>query len=387
MKKIAKYQIEPNFGALVIDRTEVTNVIPFYGDYSYALDYWLDQTMTYTKLYEHIIVKDFNTIPANLLSALTLQYLHGATITFENPKKDFSRTYKAPKPAYFYRYFWEELDLTAPVPRTLAEFKFMYNGKQTTYLDAISTLNSTRYLPNEIWNALDDYSQKLIASCRELNRGDYSLAETWFKNIIKDTEKTSIKVYSPNPKSKIEADAELKFEKQCKVAQLKEGLRELTDEELEFLHKYAPAYGIEIPKFRWRINTRKCGKYGSTVEPEVVSSSTIYDSRQVYDRDAKRRPNLPKEMRNGLRVREADNAKFLRDAYTQLLWVIKHLGDEGLVPGYKRCPECHEIYREHEGCECGACPGIEIISADNLFYSNAESYEDWDSTEDYINNL
>jgi hypothetical protein len=57
------------------------------------------------------------------------------------------------------------------------------------------------------------------------------------------------------------------------------------------------------------------------------------------------------------------------------------------MPGWRRCPECHELYREHEGCECGACPPIHLISADNLFYSNAEAYEDKDGTDSYYQEL
>ena len=61
---------------------------------------------------------------------------------------------------------------------------------------------------------------------------------------------------------------------------------------------------------------------------------------------------------------------------------MKHLKDEGLVPGYKRCPVCHKIYRENEGCEGHVAP-LEQIQADNLFYGIMNEYSDFEAPEDY----
>lgn len=345
--------------------------------------------------HQEVIVKNFRRIPSELLFLLGNQYVRGAKITFDLPKVGFQKSYVNAKPYRQLAYSWVTLDVTK-LPQSVAKYKYTYTSQRTgnqistTCLEQLQRLKSLNSLPNHLWQALDSYSAERLERFRrycENGKFYYEHAFDWYKELTKDTLKLDLEIYCDNPKVYIESKAESRFENQCKANTLKEGLRTLTPEELEFLHKFAPAYGIEIPKFRWRTNTHDYGKHGYTAEPEVVSASTLYDSRQNYDRDAKKRPNLPKDVRYGLRVKESDNDKLLRDAYTQLLWVIKHLKDDGLVPGYKRCPVCHEIYREHEGCECGACPGIELIPADNLFYSNAESYEDWDSTGAFIDDV
>ena len=344
----------------------------------YGLDEILAQLLPYTKIFEKITVKNFYKLPDSLLTRLTNQYLHGAMIEFDVPNRKFKKCYKLDKAKGFRSYKWVPLDLSAPIPKSLAEFKFKYNGEDVTYLDVVKTLTSNRYLPNEVWTALDVYSQAQIAKCREYNRGDYGLAEQWYKDLMKDCVNNGLQMYSPNKKTYYEAMAELAFDKECSTYQLQQGLRPLNEEELAYLRKYAPAYGIEIPKFQWKINSRKTD-HGYTEEPEVAycgMSASDYN-RVTFD---PRNNNLPKFVRQGLRVKECDNDKLLRDAYFQLKWIMSNLKDDGLMPGYSRCPKCHEIYREHNGCECGYCGPIEYIPADNLLYGISSTYEDYDST-------
>lgn len=373
MKNIVRFQIVKPQGKVTLDA--------FNPDFKFMeFEDILNVYLPYTRLFEHITIKNYTVIPEAMLNRLTNQYLHGAEIEFCTPSKKFDRTYKLTQSRPFYSYKWQPLDLTKPVPKSLAEFEFIYNGTKTTYLNAIKTLTSTRFLPNEIWNALDEYSKQQIDKCREFNRGDYSSAELWFKELMKDCMSNQIKMFSPNKKTYFEALAEITFDKQCQEAQLQKGLRPLNIVELNFLHKYAPAYGVEIPMFRWKVNTRKTS-HGYTQEPEICPAMSTYDwSRVIFD--SRNDNNLPSFVRQGLNVRECESDKLLRDAYFQLKWIMKHLKDSGLMPNYKRCPHCHKIYRESEGCECGACTPIEFINADNMFYSNSSTYEDYDSTHD-----
>ena len=39
------------------------------------------------------------------------------------------------------------------------------------------------------------------------------------------------------------------------------------------------------------------------------------------------------------------------------------------------------------GCECGACPPIEFVDANNLFNGDASDYEDYESTRNYYTEL
>lgn len=338
------------------------------------------QLIPYNRLFNEIILRNFITISEDLLNRLTMQYLHGCKITFETPKRNFKKTYllKHPKED-FYSYTWKPLVLSEAIPKSLAEFKFTFGDKEITYLQAVQNkyITSAHYMPNEIWEALDDYSKQRIEKCKEYNRGNYADAEQWYKDLMHECIAHKMKMFSPNKKTYYEVTAEIEFEK-CKEV-LPEGLRPLNQEELCFLHKYAPAYGVEIPKFMWRYNTRKTD-HGYTEEPERVyggMSNTDW-TRVIYD--SRNDNNLPKNIRGNLRVQSMDNNKLIRDAYTQLVWLMKHMKDEALMPGYKRCPVCHEIYRESQGCECGACPGYDFIPADNLFYGDSSSYEDYDST-------
>lgn len=379
MKNIVKFQIVKPQGNVTLD---CYNPNFKYLEFREILDYYLP----YTRIFQHITIKNFNSISEELLNRLTNQYLHGAEIEINTPSRNFDRVYQVRRTKPFYSYKWTPLDLTAPIPKSLAEFEFTYNGHQTTYLDAIKTLTSTRYLPNEIWTALDIYSRQQIDKCREYNRGEYSLAEEWFKELMKDCMNNGMKMFSPNKKTYFEVMAEIEFDKQCKEFQLKQGLRPLTQSELLFLQKYAPAYGVEIPTFKWKINSRKTD-HGYTQEPEYCTSgmSTLDWSRVIFDR--RNDNNLPKFVREGLHIRECENDKMLRDAYFQLKWIMKHMKDEALMPGYKRCPVCHKIYRENEGCECGHCKPLTFVDADNLFYGNSSTFEDYNTTRDAYNEL
>jgi hypothetical protein len=378
MKNIVKFKQTNPQGAIVIDgyNPEFANL---------SQPEFLNLVLPYTKLYEKVVIKNFYTLSQELLNRLTVQYLHGATVIIDTPKRNFRKEYTLRHPKAFYTYYFEPLDLSKPIPKSLANFKFNYTKDLViTYLQAVQNkyITSAHYMPESIWKALDDYSKAQIEKCKQFNLGDYDCAEQWYKDLMHDCIAHGLKMFSPNKKTYYEVTAEIDFEK-CKEV-LPAGLRPLNQEELSFLHKYAPAYGVEIPKFMWRYNTRKTD-HGYTEEPERVyggMSNTDW-SKVIYDyRNAQRNPEtiLPKNVRGGLRVQSMDNDKLIREAYTQLVWLMKHMKDEALMPGYKRCPVCHEIYKESQGCECGACPGYDFIPADNLFYGDSSSYEDYDST-------
>lgn len=376
MKNIVKFKIIKPSGEMVVDAR--SNIF-----YAMSTENAYANMLPYTKLFERIVIRNYTSIPMELLNRLTTQYLHGAEIIVETPTRHFLQSYKVFKPKPFYMYQWTPLDLSAPVPKSLAEFKFKYNDTETTYLDAIKSLKSTRFLPNEIWNALDIYSRQQIDKCRELNRGNYNDAEQWFKDLMKDCYNYNIKVFSPNKKTYFEAMAEISFEKSFEYLDKDE--KALSDNELAFLIKFAPAYGVEVPEFMWRINSRKTD-HGYTEEPERVYCGMSNDdwNKVIYD---PRNENLPSAIRQNLTVRSHTNDKLLLEAYKQLKWLIDNLADEALMPNWKRCPECHQLYREVDGCECGACPPIEFIDANNLFYGDASGYEDYESTHNYYETL
>ena len=376
MKNIVKFKIVEPVGECVVDAK--SNIF-----YAMSTTDAYANLLPYTKLFERIVIRNYTSIPMELLQRVTTQYLHGAQIVVETPTKKFCKEYKVFKAKPFYAYRWSPLDLSAPIPKSLAEFKFEYNGKPTTYLDAIKTLKNTRYLPNEIWTALDEYSRKQIDKCRELNRGDYNDAEQWYKDLMKDCFNYNIKVFSPNKKTYFEAMAEVSFEKS--FIQLNKGERALDNNELAFLIKFAPAYGVEVPEFSWRINSRKT-EHGYTEEPERVYCGMSNDdwNKVIYD---PRNDNLPNAIRQNLTIRSHANDKLLRDAYFQLKWLMKHLKDDALMPNWKRCPECHQLYKEVDGCECGACLPIEFVDANNLFNGDASDYEDYESTRNYYTEL
>lgn len=347
----------------------------------FGLDEFLRNYLPYTTIYKIVEIRNFYTVPAVLLERLTNQYLHGTEISFETVKLGFKQSYICPKPRKFCRYDWVPFTLTQPIPKSLAEYRFTYNGKETTYLDAVKSLSSTYYIPHDIWNALDEYSRERITACRKYNEGFYPYAEDWFKQLWKDAHACGVQVMSPNKKTYFEALAELDFESLMQDQYtLKAGLRPLNEEELIYLHKYAPAYGVEIPQLVTRINTHKT-KHGYTQEPEVILaplSEGDYNRALRDDRAKEKGLQLPWHVRRGLLPQVRENDKLLRDAYFTLRWIMKHaseLPNNGLIDGYARCPHCHKIYHETEGCECGAVLPIEFVNTPNLFYSDAASYE------------
>lgn len=379
MKNIVRFEIVKPQGRVTLDAFNPDFKVLEWSDI-------LNIYLPYTRLFERITIKNFTYISEDLISRLTNQFLHGTEIEIVTPSKNFSKTYKlGHKAPDFYSYKWVPLDLSAPVPKSLAEWVFEYNGKQTTYLKAIQSLTTTRYLPNEIWNTLDDYSKSRIKTCREYNQGEYAYAEAWYKELMHDCIAHSMKMFSPNKKTYFEVISEITFDKACQEAQLQKGLRPLDIFELAFLRKYAPMYGVEIPMFRWKINSRKTD-HGYTQEPEVCPAMSTYDwTKVIYD--TRNDNNLPSFVRQGLSVRECENDKLLRQAYFQLQWIMKNLKDDGLMPGYKRCPKCHKIHREVDGCECGYCKPIEFFNADNMFYGDSSTFEDYENTREAYDDL
>lgn len=374
-KRIVKFKtIEPN-GSITIDGFN-----PDFRDIEWKEV--LDTCLPFTSLYKHISIKNFTSISQDLITRLLNQYLHGAEIEFNTPYKKFQfKSLALSKPSVYYVYRFETLDFTQPIPKSLAEFEFKVNDKVTTYKDYIKKLTNIRYIPNELWNAIDDYNRSKIEQCREFNKGDYSQAEQWLKDLMKETIKHNIKMFSPNKKTYYEAIAEVEFDKACDEYRLKQGLRGLNQQELIFLHKYAPAYGVDIPTFKWKVNSRKTD-HGYTQEPEMVyCAMSTYDWNKIIF-DPRNKDNLPAFVRQGLNVRECENDKLLREAYFTLKWLMKHLKDQALMPGWKRCPHCHKLYRESEGCECGFEKPVEFVQADNMFYGISSTYEDYDSTHD-----
>lgn len=430
MKKIAVFETIAPTGHIVIDmHNPIFNVEGLTLDDTTALlEQVYAELLPTGRIFERITLKNFDHLESELLKRLTMPYIFGSEIVIDTPKKHFNMTYHNDHPRKYYRYTFKDLDLSAPIPKSLANFKFEFNGTPTTYLQAISHLTSTRYLPNEIWKALDQYSQQRINEMKAHNMGGYDIAEQWYKQLIKDTQKTPIKVYSPNKKSYFEAMAELNFTKDCQQYRLQDNEQPLTQEQLDYLHKYAPIYGLEIPTLKYRYATRKT-EHGWTCEPEIchcgmstndynqttfdgrnrnkyntmpnIKSNVEYDARNNnykinskittheynHEIDNPQRQPMPHNIRDGLRIREIDNDKMLLDTYNNLKWIIENMGDDALMPNWKRCPHCGKLYNIHDGCECGAIPPIEFINADNLFYSNASTYEDYESTRETYNEM
>ena len=376
MKQIIKLIKKIPTGEMVIDRNDT--------DFMYLTDAEIyGNRLPYTSLYTRIILRNYNSIPAELITRLTNQYLHGAEIVFENTYKGFNKSYKLSNPKDIISYQWTPFSLSNPIPKSLATFRLKYNNKDMSYLDAVKTLNNTRYIPNEIWNAIDKYSQAQIDKCKKYNKGNYALAEEWYKQLMRDCIHNNIKMYSPNKKTYYEAIAEDNFN--YAVESLKHGFTPLTPDEEVFLRRYAPAYGVEIPKFTYRINSRLT-PHGYTAEPECIRGMTDSDWDVVIF-DPRKENNLPKNIRKDMVAKSYDNPKLLREAYEHLMYIINNLQDAGLMPGWARCPECGEIYRESEGCECGACQPITYVQANNLFYGTASEYEDYEYTKDIYGDM
>ena len=239
-----------------------------------------------------------------------------------------------------------------------------------------------RYIPNACWQEIDKYSKERIEACKEYNETDYEIAKIWYRELIKCP---AFKTYASNSKALLEADAEVDFEKSREL--LEKGLRPLNEEELRYLEKYAAAYGVQIRTLDYRYDYRKT-PYGYTQEPRRIYTAiseneyerTVFDAR---NNKKNRVDRVPYRILQAYRVKSERNEKLLREAYFELMWIKKHLKDEGLVTGYKRCPICHEIYHENAGCE-GHVPPIEQIQTDNLFYGIMNEATDFERPEDNI---
>lgn len=324
---------------------------------------YAQQCINNTVVYKTITIKNCNTVGSTLTSLLTPHYVAGTTIVINGI------TFNNPYPKTQYKYNWINFDKYR-IPKSLANC----NVGAKTFLDALQESKSN-YLSKELWKALTDYNQQRIAQCRAYN-ADYIQAEQWYKELMGCG---AFKFYSPNAKTRYEFDAEQEFANSFEL--LEQGLRPLDESEKAFLCTYAPAYGIELQTFDWRINTRKT-KHGYTQEPErVYRALSQSDAERAYadPRNKDKGVYIPKFCRDGLKIKSAENEKLLRDAYLSLMWMLRQKDDSLLMPGYRRCPICHKIYRETDGCDGHVAP-IEFINADNLLYGISSTYEDYDST-------
>ena len=365
----------------------------------------LDKFIPYTRLFEQIIVKNFYSLDVELINRLTNQYLHGAKIRIEIPKhyakkkicvrnrvepvekyivaEPFTKTYQVQLPRKFYSYKWVPLDFKH-LPKSLANYTYSMGNRKTTVLDELNKLTSM-YLPTHLWEAIDKYSQERIDKAKLYNQGNYTLAEEWYKELMKDSINHKFFFKSPCQKTYFEAIAEIEFDKTR--VQLENGEQPLTNQELNFLHTYAHCYGVDIPQFQFRYNTRNTD-HGYTEEIERVYEKGLGETelnRLLYD---PKNPNqLPSFARKNLAIKSYDNDKLLRDAYNHLKWLIDNLGDSAFDIRYHRCPVCNDIYHEEKGCFCGHCPPIKEIPADKLFYGHSSAYEDMDATKDAYTDL
>lgn len=380
MKKIVK-----------ITKTELinTHIVDCAKEYRYIQEAFIDEDVeTLNKIldqyiagsikpngnYKTIILKNCYNLGPETTKKLTPHYLAGSVIDINGTL--FRKAY----PKANYKYEWVPFDRTQ-IPRSLAEYTV--NGKP--FLEHIKEAPSY-YLPNKLWQALDLYSRERIQRCTELNKQhlDYEDAEQWYKEIYK-THCTKF-FNSPNAKTYPEAYAEEQFEKAVQDLQLKPGLRPLNEEEVRFLVEFAPAYGIDIRTFDWRYDYRKTDN-GYTQEPvrvyTAVSESefdrTIFDGRNSNKTGEK----TPYKILKNYRVRSERNEKLLREAYFHLKFIMKLKDDSFLAPGYKRCPICHKIYKESQGCE-GHVPAYEHIQTDNLFYGIMNEFSDFETPEEFF---
>jgi hypothetical protein len=318
--------------------------------------------------YKLIRVTNCKTLSADVTSALTPHYLAGTVIEVNGVP------FVNPHPKYRYQYSWVDFNRTR-IPKSLAEFKV----GNSTFLEELSKVTGN-FLPNNLWCALDDYSQQRIAKCKAYNVFNFENAELWYKELMGCP---SFKFFSPNAKTRYEFEAEKSFAES--LVKLNPGERALTEEEKQFLRKYAPAYGIEIPQFMWRYDYHKT-KHGYTREPvRVTGGASVTELAKCYvdPRNKGKQEQLPSSVRSDYMVKSYDNEKLIRDAYFQLIYIMKLKDDSFLMPGYKRCPICHEIYRESEGCE-GHVEPITFVQADNLFYGDCAEYHDVEFEQDYL---
>lgn len=370
MKKIINIKKANYNTELTIDYRSAYNTAEFTET---PLNVIIDNYINPTESYKTIELVHCKSLAGSTLIKLTPHYLAGTSIIING------KEFKTQAPRQRYNYEWIPFDKTK-IPKSLAEYKVRQNNEVKTFLE-IMQKTTNNYIPNECWKAIDEYSKERIEKCKTYNTTNYELAEDWYKQLIKCKD---FKTFCNNTKVWIEAQAEEAFEKSKEL--LQKGLRPLNDEEIRFLQTYAPAYGVEIQTFDWRYDYRKT-KYGYTQEPVRIYTAipeneyerTIYDGRNAKKNTGEK---VPFNILKNYRVRSERNEKLLRDAYFQLRWIMKHLKDEGLVPGYKRCPVCHKIYRENEGCEGHVAP-LEQIQADNLFYGIMNEYSDFEAPEDY----
>lgn len=374
-------KVEPS-KCLIVDAFNPTLQGNTPEDREVYLNAFLRTYLPYNTLYKEICVKNFFSLPKTLVSALANQYIHGTKITISTPAKNCYLEYTCKCPTPYYNYKWVPFSFKDAIPRSLAEFTWTENGNKYVYLDEIQKLKNVRYIPNHIWRAVDMYSQKRIQDCKNYNLGYYPHIENWFKRLLHDLLRHDMSMFSPNSKTYLEVTAE----RECQAINkafftLAPGEQPLTDQELVFLHKYAPAYGVDIPQQVLRFATHKT-KHGYTAEPEYcfapIPESDV--SRCIYDyRNAEKGVQLPAFVRKQLMPRVSDNDKLLRDAYTTLTWIMQHaaeLPNNGLIDGYAICPVCGELYHESQGCDCGAVDSVTFVSAPNLFYGDAASYEE-----------
>lgn len=351
-----------------ISKCEYTKELTLDYRASMALDIpfevYAEESIDNSIAYKLIKVVNCKTVGSTLTSLLTPHYLAGTIIEIDGVR------FVNPNPKIRYKYNWVDFNKFA-IPKSLAMRKI---GK-TTFLDEIQKVRGN-FIPNNLWLAIDEYSQERIAKCKEHNTFDFSKAESWYKELMGCN---AFKFYSPNAKTRYEFDAEQEFTKSFE--QLPNGLRPLDESEKAFLRTYAPAYGIELQTFDWRVNSRKT-KHGYTQEPErVYHTLSQSDAERAYadPRNKDKGNYLPKSIRDGLKIKSNENEKLLRDAYMSLMWMLRCKDDSLLMPGYRRCPICHKIYRETDGCDGHVAP-IEFINADNLLYGISSTYEDYDST-------
>ena len=337
------------------------------------VEYAIKQIIPYNYLYAKVTVKNWNSVPAVLLERLTMQYLHGAEIVFELPKANYLKTFKyAQGKPELYTYTFKPLDWTR-LPKAVAYHKLTLNGKETTILEALNN-RKTGYIPNPVWVAVDKVAQKRIAQCQEYNRGYYPAAERWYKRLMYDYMCMDRKVFSPNKKTWYEVTAEVDFLRNVKNLQIPVE-DQITEDQILWLQHYAPAYGVDIPKFSYRVNSRKTD-HGWTEEPEVCFTPMTDSEVNACIYDYRNDNNLPANVRKGLWKRTMDCPKFIKDAYDTLKYLMQ-FGEEFLMPEWHICPVCGDVYHEERGCEnCGKEKDVEFLSADNQFYSNALSYED-----------
>ena len=393
MKNIIVLSAVENQGNVTIDGNN-----PIFGDMS--MTEVLDKYIPHTRMFENIYIKNFYYFDQEFISRLTNQYLHGAKITIEVPRhkqkkmvcvkgfvepvakyivaEPFTKTYQVCVPRKFYSYKWVPLDFKR-LPKSLANYTYTMGNRKTTVLDEINKLKSM-YIPTHLWQAIDKYSQERIDKCKLYNQGNYTLAEEWFKELMRDSLENNFTMYSPCQKTYFETIAEIEFDK-SKVY-LEDGEQPLTNQELNFLQTYAKCYGVDIPQFQFRYNTRNTD-HGYTEEIERVYEKGCGETelnRMLYD---PKNPNqLPSFARKNLAIKSYDNDKLLRDAYNHLKWLIDNMGDSAFDIRYHRCPVCNDIYHEEQGCFCGHCPPIKEIPADKLFYGHSSAYEDMDATRD-----